>query len=90
MILKMIFRTTKSFSKWNWTTWSWSIYIKKWKQDLSLNKNIEQRLMALEDISNRLVNEKYIHNRRERSNSNEKRSKRRRKYQINDDYSDSS
>jgi len=46
--------------------------------------------MALEDISNRLVNEKYLHNRRERSNSNEKRSKRRRKYQINDDYSDSS
>jgi hypothetical protein len=43
--------------------------------------------MALEDISNRLVNEKQYHyNRRERSNSNEKQSKRRRKYQINDDY----
>jgi hypothetical protein len=44
--------------------------------------------MALEYISNRLVNKQYHHNRRERSNSNEKQSKRRRKYQINDDYSD--
>jgi len=60
----------------------------KSKQDLSSNKNIEQRLMALEDISNRLGNKEYHHNRRERSISNEKRSKRRRKYKINDDYSD--
>jgi len=61
----------------------------KSKQELSLNKNIEQRLVVLEDISNRLVNKQHHHNRRERSNSNEKRPKRQRKYKINDDYSDS-
>jgi len=62
----------------------------KSKQELSSNKNIEQRLMALEDISNRLVSKQHHHhNRRERSNSNEKRSKRRRKYTINDNYSNS-
>ncbi len=42
--------------------------------------------MVLEDISNRLVNKKeHDHNRRERSNSHEKRVKRRRKYKIDDD-----
>jgi hypothetical protein len=63
----------------------------KLKQELSLNKNIEKRLTVLEDISNRIVKKKYHENRRERSYSNnhEKQIKRRRKYKINDDYSDS-
>jgi len=64
----------------------------KSKQNLLANKNIEQRLAALEDISNRFVNQKEPHhhpNRRERSSSNEKQSKRRRKYRVDDDdYSD--
>jgi hypothetical protein len=63
----------------------------KSKQNLLANKNIEQRLAALEDISNRFVNQKEHHhpNRRERSSSNEKQSKRRRKYRVDDDdYSD--
>jgi len=61
----------------------------KSKQNLSSNKNIEQRLIALEDISNQLVNKKeYYNKRRERSNSNENQSKRRRKYKIDNDSSD--
>jgi len=45
--------------------------------------------MALEDISNRLVNKQHHHNRRERSHSKENRPKRQRIYTINDDYPDS-
>ena len=41
--------------------------------------------MALEDISNRLVSKQHHGNRHERSNSIEKESKRRRKYETNDD-----
>jgi len=58
----------------------------KSKQALSSNKNIEQRLIALEDISNRLVNKQNDYTRRERSNSHEKQLKRRRKYKIDEDY----
>jgi len=56
----------------------------KSKENLSANKNLEQRLMALEDISNRFIN----HNRCKRSSSIEKQSKRRRKYRVNDDDDD--
>jgi hypothetical protein len=59
----------------------------KSKQNLLANKNIEQRLMALEDISNRWVNKKEYH----QSPTYEKQSKRRRKYRVDDnnnDYSD--
>jgi len=57
----------------------------KSKQELALNKTIEQRLKALEDRSNRLVNTQDYHSRRERSISNKKQSKRRRQYKIKDD-----
>jgi len=57
----------------------------KSKQELTLNKTIEQRLKVLEDRSNRLVSTQDYHSRRERSISYEKKSKRRRKYKINDD-----
>ncbi|CAF3766702.1 unnamed protein product [Rotaria sp. Silwood1] len=60
----------------------------KSKYELKSNKNIEQRLKVLEDISNRLVNQKYHPNQRERSNSNEKQLKRRRHYKIHDNFSD--
>ncbi|CAF1335677.1 unnamed protein product [Adineta steineri] len=57
----------------------------KSKQDLSSNKNIEKRLTVLEDVSNRRSTKDYHHIRRERSSSNEKPIKRRRKYKIDDD-----
>ncbi|UJR36752.1 hypothetical protein I4U23_029467 [Adineta vaga] len=58
----------------------------KSKQNVVSHHTIEQRLMTLEDISNRLINNQYHQkNRRERSYSKEKSSKRRRKYKINDD-----
>ncbi|CAF0987292.1 unnamed protein product [Rotaria sordida] len=61
----------------------------KSKYELKSNKNIEQRLTVLENISNRFVNKQYYPNQRQRSNSNEKRSKRQRNYKIHDDFSDS-
>lgn len=52
----------------------------KSKQNSSLNNNIERRLTALEDISNRFVNQNVSYG---------NQSKRRRKYRVNDDeYSD--
>ena len=62
----------------------------KSKQNCTSNRKIEQRLTALEDISNRFVNRKD--HQRERSACQENQPKRRRKYRVNnnddDEYSD--
>ncbi|CAF1126924.1 unnamed protein product [Adineta ricciae] len=58
----------------------------KSKQIFATNDTIEQRVKTLEDISNRLINNHYHEkNRRERSYSKEKSSKRQRKYRVSDD-----
>lgn len=57
----------------------------KSRENLGINKKLEQRLIVLEDISNRFVQERNSNNnRRDRSESQEKHFKRRRKYQNNE------
>ncbi|CAF3333306.1 unnamed protein product [Rotaria socialis] len=62
----------------------------KSKHELSSNKNLEQRLIALEDVSNKFASKRFTNNRRERSHSIEKQSKRLRRFKIDDDICDSS
>lgn len=61
--------------------------LKNQNATLKSKKNVEQRLTVLENISNRMLNEKSTKiNRNDRSQSQEKYSKRRRRYVNENDY----